>query len=40
MLHQILFNLTFSNVQGAALSVTASAQFIADLPASVEDEQT
>ena len=34
------YNLTFSNVQGAALSVTASAQFIAALRASVEDEQT
>ncbi|MFW6639101.1 helix-turn-helix domain-containing protein [Nocardiopsis algeriensis] len=32
------YNLTFSNVQGAALSVTASVQFIADLRASMENE--
>ncbi|MFJ6022585.1 helix-turn-helix domain-containing protein [Nocardiopsis alba] len=33
------YNLTFSNVQGAALSVTDSVQFIASLRASVESEQ-
>lgn len=33
------YNLTFSNVQGAALSVTDSVQFIAGLRASVESEQ-
>ncbi|ADH68901.1 MULTISPECIES: helix-turn-helix transcriptional regulator [Nocardiopsis] len=33
------YNLTFSNVQGSALSVTASAQFIASLRASMEGEQ-
>lgn len=34
------YNLTFSNVQGAALSVTASVQFIADIKASTGDTPT
>lgn len=33
------YNLTFSNVQGSALSVTASVQFIADIKASIGDGQ-
>lgn len=34
------YNLTFSNVQGAALSVTTSVQFISSLRASIESNQT
>lgn len=34
------YNLTFSNVQGAALSATASIQFITDIRASAESGQT